>query len=101
MTHTPGPWMATTQGSNTIYIHDEVRNGKSFGTIAEIGSDSAYPDIHKQDKANAHLIAAAPEMLEMLRDILTAMRTDFDMQGLRYGYERELEAAIAKAEGRA
>jgi hypothetical protein len=93
--------MATIRGSNTIYIHDEVRNGQSFGTIAEIGSDSAYPDIHKQDKANAHLIAAAPEMLETLKALAQELCSLKERKGDQFcKMEALCDLVIAKAEGR-
>lgn len=91
--HTPGPWVATAQGNDTIYIHDINPMGKTFGTIAEIGSDSKYPEIYAIDKANAQLIAAAPDLLEALKNI------ENDDNSIPPAIWLLVKNAIAKAEG--
>ena len=80
-----------------IVCRDDDRTGKHFITKAE-------------QKANADLFAAAPEMLEAgkrllnyatLEEILTnASRHDDSVFGIRLGDLRTLAAAIAKVEGR-
>lgn len=97
--HTPGPWnvqpyqadqgesIAICAGSHIIALippEEEAREG----------------EWSKEDKSNARLIAAAPEMLEALAEILRNVspweRAD-TMAGRLGGIAR---AAIAKAEGR-
>ena len=57
MAHTPGPWEMKDKG----YGYD-IGPG-----IAWIGDTTARPK--KEQKANAHLIACAPELLEALEDL--------------------------------
>jgi accessory colonization factor AcfC len=67
--HTPGPWVvddevsADEAGQETLGVYAE-----QGGYIAGIhcGPDTT---IDEQDKANAHLIAAAPAMYEALQNI--------------------------------
>jgi len=59
--HTPGPWRTTVPCSSTL-VHREIR-AEDDTRIAEVGF--GYQD-QPQELANARLIAAAPELLEML-----------------------------------
>ena len=83
--HTPGPWeVRTTPGS--------PEDPCQVGTGMVYTADACGPSLEERD-ANAHLIAAAPEMLEALERIA----------GKHYqsvGYAREqARAAIKKARG--
>ena len=62
MTHTPGPW--TIEGTRDS---DEFWVVKDEGPVCEISQTFGYPDA---DEANARLIAAAPELLAALRDLI-------------------------------
>jgi hypothetical protein len=90
--HTNGPWIVTF-GKHDASIHTDV-------TIARI-SDEAHAW-----KANARLIAAAPRLLEVLKDILPefiSLYEQFDPTGEIAVWEQWTEEAmevIAKAEGR-
>jgi len=77
--HTPGPWLA--QGR---YIG--VKGHMSY--IGECSDQNGNWTNEPMAVANAHLIAAAPELLEALKDM-----------GARYGLTDLARAAIAKAEG--
>jgi hypothetical protein len=87
MSHTPGPW--------THY--DDSKDGKTNRhEIAAMGKTVChiYHSVPAEDAANARLIAAAPEMYEMLKAIepySADLLTDL---------EKRLLAVIAKAEGR-
>jgi len=64
--HTPGPWKTQTHISlDRLEIRDA--NGRR---IAECAMD--FPMSAKTHDANASLIAAAPELLEALQEIVTA-----------------------------
>lgn len=52
-----------------------------------------------RDKADADLIAAAPELLKALKDVLTMIAFD-DLIPESVSYMKQARAAIAKAEGR-
>ena len=88
--HTSGPW-------------DVVERGYGADiepSVAWIGYGSAHSkEVHK---ANARLIAAAPELLEALKDIATWL-SNWDCPMFQenewQATEDAMKAAIAKAEG--
>lgn len=102
MKHTPGPWRVIPK-IDTGYM--------LFGGISYLGSiEARLPSL--ENEANAHLIAAAPELLEALikaKEILEqAEEIDFDdMAHIAITSEdgcdlRDLiESVIAKARGEA
>ena len=85
--HTPGPWKLQTETprrpASVIDTSDQI--------VAEVFGYS-----RDSRKANARLIAAAPEMLEALRHALDYV-TDSELQ---VDVEATIRTAIAKAEGR-
>lgn len=83
--HTPGPWIYDAE-SGQIQAHN--------GCIAET-VDSDYTPT--QDDHNGRLIAAAPDMLTALH--LVGMSAGW--QYMAFETRDIIEAAIAKAEGRA
>jgi vacuolar-type H+-ATPase subunit C/Vma6 len=96
--HTPGPWKVET-GSRNLRIKASV--GRQIASIVRHPGDN--PEIPMRefiasdiDRANAHLIAAAPEMLEALESIEKELR-DY---GYKYtsGIDLVLKA-IRKARG--
>jgi hypothetical protein len=59
--HTPGPWAAApTDGGFAVYEDDGEGNGDHIQCIPG----------HPRGEANARLIAAAPELLSALRDMV-------------------------------
>lgn len=68
--HTPGPWEA-----NNGEVTTEREPGRSFRRIAAV-QDYGLGSLKEVDDANARLIAAAPEMLEALIDILIDQETE-------------------------
>ena len=86
MGHTPGPWRAV--GSEVVWLHCP-------------GDQCVVADVlYEEYAADARLIAAAPELLAVLRELVHYDEGSSE-QG-SYGYEVLLrcKAAIAKAEGR-
>jgi len=79
--HTPGPWFAT---KFSIPGHVFWVANHDGGKITEKGSEG---------KANAHLIAAAPALLELLRECYVALDHDERDADLSV----RVKAAIAKA----
>lgn len=63
--HTPGPWIACDNNGYSIWrvTSPEYRAESASRTVAEVVGDSA------ETEANAHLIAAAPEMYELLCEV--------------------------------
>lgn len=87
--HTPGPWA----------VRHSVDVYSVSGRIIVAGDGA--PPINETDEANACLIAAAPELLRLLRRLADGI----DLGGGEIGPELSLGAleayrAIAKAEGR-
>lgn len=111
--HTPGPWFTVNRYSGGLSVIDqrgfEHIDAKFFAPVFEVcpeklsfphwsdRSDSAYLEISDEEQAaNARLIAAAPELLEALREIEAFMGADFD----DLPSASKARAAIAKAEGK-
>lgn len=101
--HTPGPWKVMPEECHRPYIR--IR-GSCLGARYKVANVLApdYKDAPEREadetRANAALIAAAPELLEAVR-CLTVMGRNIDGTvtiGPR-GWEM-LQAAILKAEGR-
>lgn len=103
--HTPGPWVAVgtdpAEGGNWFWIKAQPAPVMR-GFTKEIGVVNGSQDDPEQ-QANARLIAAAPELLEALRDLLLhAYITDVDPADVDEedrARESRARAAIAKATG--
>ena len=112
--HTPGPWIVINAKNGLPYqicaIHGrDTEPGVVGKGILRWGSISLPSS--GEGKANARLIAAAPEMLEALKVVtdtliewLPRIRGQRDVEELSRAYVAEqiamAQAAIAKAEGR-
>ncbi|MCO4179221.1 hypothetical protein LG195_03095 [Proteus terrae] len=101
---TPAPWFVNDNG-----FYFEIRDSDKLFCIGDVGaSKHAYDDgDHFKNKvayANAHLIAAAPELLESLRELVSAMeRYEIDVGESAPVKHKEMmnkaNSAIAKALG--
>jgi hypothetical protein len=93
--HTPGPWHAVKYATRTEILARRKAQRKMTSIALVYGSDE---DDSEQADANARLIAAAPELLEALQDVLCTLT--MDAEWTKDCYEvRKAEAAIAKATG--
>jgi hypothetical protein len=81
--HTPGPWRT---GGSEIFADNNLR-------VASVWS---YPGADTE--ADAHLIAAAPELLAALESAVRELENEFGTDNPR---ARQFDTAIAKAKGRA
>ncbi len=107
-THTKGPWdiehSQLTEGhfitSNSLGYHVGVANlccGVGEPTYFSLENEKDFTALHRDEiLANAHLIAAAPELLEALELCREFIRT-----GEPNGCDRLAESVIAKAKGQA
>lgn len=96
MSHTPGPWEVAIPGE--VDEHYAVLDG--FGHTASV---YGHPEQTSTALANAHLIAAAPDLLAALRDCrdwLVAICDSNNLEATERGYLEAATAAIEKAEGR-
>lgn len=98
MKHTPGPWKAQAiKGHNNTLVYKRI--------VAN-GEPVAFAGVYKghNTEANAHLIAAAPELLEMLKISLTylykAQLEEVETVVPISHVTDKIEALINKAEGK-
>jgi len=89
--HTKGPWRY--YGTN------------AFAVVASANTENDVVICHLNDEANARLIAAAPELLNVCKFLLSAMRKEFQTRGLHscmtvewIESQKQAENIIAKAE---
>lgn len=65
--HAPGPWFVT--GLMTKYVCARIGSG-GIQEVAAVGPTEADNGYGEQQLANAKLIAAAPDLLEALEDLV-------------------------------
>mgnify|MGYP003341995656 CR=1 FL=1 len=92
-THTPGPWKHYDDSENSVHRHEIVALGK---TVARIYCTNGA---QIEDAANARLIAAAPDLLEALQEILEQPNYTWDKEKILQEVKRIAGSAIAKATG--
>jgi len=114
--HTPAPWKVLVGGDEDL-AHPGVDTEDESLSIVILGFKDSDEDDggvrgsnYNEALANAHLIAAAPDLLEALKlaqsavaDFHSGMNTTRPFQETRERNERilgSIRAAIAKAEGR-
>jgi hypothetical protein len=92
--HTPGPWTFNLTTGVIRSISEEFPNCRQ-PVICDLrrwpSGDTTYID-----SANAHLIAAAPELLEALQAALEALRGSAGFDEINNA-KKQVKAAIAKA----
>jgi uncharacterized protein YbjT (DUF2867 family) len=92
--HTPGPWKigeTFSDGDIQILIPNEMGTVCMVHNHAAIASDPDF--MEEQAQANARLIAAAPELLELVKHVAGLSTVDASLA-------EWAERLIAKAEGR-
>ena len=109
MSHTPGPWTIESNSENllNIYRRDESSGIDLATLIAVVGIDDAYN--HDEERANAHLISAAPDLFKALlavkrrlADLDTLIAYTKRNEGTHRANNKVLEQAekaLTKAEG--
>ncbi|QPQ55567.1 hypothetical protein IC614_02905 [Allosphingosinicella flava] len=103
---TPGPWPVKRSGDGKRYIvGDGLVEGPHGYEVAEVYSDDCDPD---EAKANAHLIASAPELVDACEDSLKTLTAEtigtihMDDPDWYLAVDRavsKLRAALSKARG--
>lgn len=88
--HTPGPWKFN--GEHMKSDSSAVIRSADNMTVAFAADFNKYARDEEKD-ANARLIASAPELLD-------AVKRAYSLTAPLSAYGRELEALIAKAEGK-
>jgi len=94
--HTPGPWVAASSPSSVVGWPICGKMGRIIGDVACLHARPGT-DAYAEVEANAHLIAAAPDLLAALKRcvVLAAAHPGGDDPNVA-----RANAAIAKAEGR-
>ena len=81
--HTPGPWAV-----NCNRVYGSIGSGAATGIADMLGNCGSTTTV----EANAHLIAAAPELLEALKNLIADWER---VQGRAIPDDQEARAAIA------
>ncbi len=95
VSHTPGPWSYTDDRRG---IYEIIHDGDMLAQVWRVrpGCDGDLPA-----EANARLMAAAPELLAACKQMVRSLNgSPNDFRGMLAAH-RALDAAIAKADGRA
>lgn len=107
--HTPGPWYPGHFGTDSsCQCRSIVSDGQYVGAIATVHTDNGKPisdggnDAPNREEAiaNMHLIAAAPDLLEALREATLALDSLAKGEGVFKPIEQTIvsaQAAISKA----
>lgn len=66
---TKGPWFEHREGSSTVYVEAKLRDG----VIQEVAACGPTEAGREAQYANARLIAAAPDLLEALQEIIQGL----------------------------
>lgn len=90
---TEGEWFAKRDGWSTVYVECRIGGGM-LQEVAACGPTASGPD---EQEANARLIAAAPDLLEAISEIIN----DGGKFVMTNEAHRKARAAIAKARGEA
>lgn len=100
MSHTPGPWFAHdfsgVSGGNEVVASDYCVSCTTPDHITVAFMGNGLRCAREEWEANARLIAAAPDLLEALEDLLHQARLSESEGGWDFEQAR---AAIAKARG--
>ena len=98
--HTPGPWLVGDAEPDPVHDVARVREmGYRHGIAIRTATPLPNPFPLSQGIANAALIAAAPDMLAVLRKVAAYFEPIMeDNEAIKL--ELEVDAVIARAEGR-
>ena len=97
---TPGPWRLDANSSHVV-------NGKNLEPVADCRRDSTHPAVEDRCAANARAIAALPELLAAVEELVAEFDTDSARAAEQPGYGGipdtggilAARAALAKALG--
>ena len=95
--HTSGPW-GIERTKETLWVGQLKLNGKVDAIVTRFNILGLKNEAIEQEKANARLVSAAPELLEAL-ELADCLLSGANMN--RSLVERKVRDAIAKAKGEA
>jgi hypothetical protein len=95
MSHTPGPWLTTESTEHWGRVNVTIQAAFTANDIA-----TAWQGNTETNRANARLIAAAPELLEALEQLYHLIDNAHDGDRVfTFELAQKAKAAIAKARG--
>ena len=96
--HTPGPWEYVREteymGGYPCNVSHKVKVGQELLTVGCHGYGWGEPE--KEIEANAHLVAAAPELYEACKEFVRKCECG---EARSHRIYAQMKAALAKAEG--
>lgn len=100
--HTPGPWgiLSTAVGPACMaFSIGQINEEKGLDGVSDEYAVCVVPLIHDESRPNAALIAAAPDLLEALNDMVAmfADHAQYDDDGHETAAIEAARMAIAKA----
>lgn len=90
--HTPGPWAVQFEGEHSPAASGVYSKGKATGRICTV------PPMHEDRDANARLIAAAPDLLDIAKAYRNLLRTMAHSEGDLATFAH-IESVINNVEG--
>lgn len=97
--HTPGPWYVVDRNWELSTVFSSSGDEIARCLIAPEADDDIGEKFERIKEANARLIAAAPELLEVLQGVLMIDRGTSGRIIIEGWQEEVIRAAIAKATG--
>lgn len=95
---TPGRWIAAQKHSSKVGLPVVASpHGRSIASVTFFGLGENFKNHDDESYANAHLIAAAPELYEALEDVLGLIKPEFEQSPM----VSFAKAALANARGEA
>ncbi len=92
MKHTPGPWQVNHNDPLHVCDADGESRGCSPIAFVQVANDGRWAA-----RANARLIAAAPDLLEALQSVLFTLEQEGDSSVIAPAYRAHLAAEIRAA----
>lgn len=86
--HTPGPWTVELPEPGMLCRQDTYVRANQWGAVALCSIDFSLPYCVEQQKANARLIAAAPELLAEIERQIEWSYNPFEPNNQSSGYYR-------------
>lgn len=97
--HTPGPWIVPDEKlDRDVTIYTRIQESGNPLYIARVYGQGTFGPQRPETKANARLIAAAPELLELARAV-SKLTNQYGSGNLGW-LNNKANELIAKAEGR-
>jgi len=105
--HTVGPWMVASHPSSVVGLPVVARpSGRSIASVTFFSLGEAFANHDRESQANAHLIAAAPDLLMALERSKEGWENAIELDLIPERHKDtaviladEARAAIAKARG--